>query len=145
MWLRPGGGDPVLEAVGELDQYTGGLLDAAVHGAWDAVPAAGELVLDMAGVRFCDSGGLNAVLRAHLRAQAAGAVLHVVAPTARVMAMLRRRGEPGTADQLPRAGIHRGRAGSPVLLSTRPPRPVRRLPPCGAQRAGSVRRAAESE
>ncbi|MCX5215967.1 STAS domain-containing protein [Kitasatospora sp. NBC_00240] len=90
--LRPGGGDPVLEAVGELDQYTGGLLDAAVDGALDAVPAAGELVLDMAGVRFCDSGGLNAVLRAHLRAQAAGAVLHVVAPTARVVALFGRTG-----------------------------------------------------
>ena len=45
---RPGAG-AVLEAVGELAQDTGGVLDAAVDGALDAATAAGQLVLDMAG------------------------------------------------------------------------------------------------
>ncbi len=41
---------------------------------------------------FCDSGGLNAVIRAHLRARAVGAVLHVVSPTPQVAALLGRTG-----------------------------------------------------
>ncbi len=53
---RPGA-DTVLEAVGELDQDTGGVLDAAVDGALRAATAAGELVLDMAGVS-CEVSGL---------------------------------------------------------------------------------------
>ncbi|WP_371476622.1 STAS domain-containing protein [Kitasatospora sp. NBC_00315] len=89
---RPGPGVPVLEAVGELDQDSGGVLDAVVAEVMAAARAAGELVLDLTGVRFCDSGGLNAVIRAHLRVQGAGAVLHVVHPTARVTALFQRTG-----------------------------------------------------
>ncbi|WP_441248312.1 hypothetical protein [Kitasatospora sp. McL0602] len=45
----------------------------------------------------CGRGGrpgpaFNAVIRAHLRAQAAGAVLHVANPTARVAVLFRRTG-----------------------------------------------------
>ena len=43
-------------------------------------------------MRFCDSGGLNAVIRAHLRARTAGVVLHVVSSTPQVAALLRRTG-----------------------------------------------------
>lgn len=42
-----------------------------------AIPA---LVLDLSGTVFCDSCGVNAILRAHIRAQAAGIPLWVVVP-----------------------------------------------------------------
>ncbi|WP_345709988.1 STAS domain-containing protein [Kitasatospora paranensis] len=81
-----------MEATGELDQYTGPLLDAAVTDALDAAAAAGELVLDVSGVHFCDSGGLNTLIRTHLRARDAGAVLRLVSPTAQVAGLFRRTG-----------------------------------------------------
>ncbi|WP_371476830.1 STAS domain-containing protein [Kitasatospora sp. NBC_00315] len=105
--LRPGAGAPVLAVVGELEQRTGSVLDAAVADVMDAVIAAGELVLDLSGVRFCDSGGLNAVIRAHLRSRDAGAVLHVLSPAARVAALFRRTG----VDQVLRVSPD---AGTPV-------------------------------
>ncbi|GAA4989711.1 STAS domain-containing protein [Kitasatospora paranensis] len=89
---RPGQGAPVLEAAGELDQVTGPLLDVAVTDVLDGVAAAGALVLDISGVEFCDSGGLNAVIRAHLRSREAAAVLQLVSPTGQVAALLRRTG-----------------------------------------------------
>ncbi|MFC8454955.1 STAS domain-containing protein [Kitasatospora sp. NPDC057223] len=90
--LRPGTGDPVLVAVGDLDQDTGPILGSALERLLAAVPEPGELLLDMSGVRFCDSGGLNALLRARLRVEAAGGVLHMLAPTARMAALFSRTG-----------------------------------------------------
>lgn len=52
----------------------------------------GELVVDMSRVAFCDSGGLSALIRAHLRAREAGAQLHLLRPTEPVAALLRRTG-----------------------------------------------------
>ena len=44
---------------GELDQDTGPQLGDAVEGALRVLPASGEPVVDMSGVTFRDSGGLN--------------------------------------------------------------------------------------
>ena len=117
---RPGA-DAVPEAVGELDQGTGGALDAAVDGALGAATAAGRLVLDMGGVRFCDSGGLNAVIRAHLRARTVGAVLHLVSPALQVAALLKAdRSHPGAAGE-PGPGCGRTAAGRDLTGATLPP------------------------
>ncbi|WP_371478872.1 STAS domain-containing protein [Kitasatospora sp. NBC_00315] len=113
--LRPGSGDPVLAATADLDQDTGPILDAALDRLLAAVPEPepGELVLDMSRVRFCDSGGLNALLRARLRVEEAGGVLHVPAPTARVVAPFERTGvdqvlriSPATAPPDPAGQAH---------------------------------------
>ena len=82
----------MLEAVGDLDQDTGRILGSALDRVLAAVQEPGELVLDMSAVRFCDSGGLNALLRARLRVEEAGGVLQVLAPTARVTALFSRTG-----------------------------------------------------
>ena len=89
---RPGGGAAVLVLLGKLAQDTGGVLDRGVAGALGAAAVAGELVLDVSGLGFCDSGGLNAVVRAHSRARAVGAVLHIVSSAPQVAALLRRTG-----------------------------------------------------
>ncbi|MFJ1709252.1 STAS domain-containing protein [Kitasatospora sp. NPDC088346] len=59
----------MLDAVGELDQDTGPLLNAAVDRALDTPSVPRELVIDMSQVAICDSGGLNALSRAHLKAR----------------------------------------------------------------------------
>ncbi|MEX0168295.1 STAS domain-containing protein [Streptomyces sp. LMG1-1-1.1] len=58
----------VLALVGELDRDT-------VRPLWQAVeecPQSGRILVDCSGLGFCDSSGLNALLRARLRALEAG-------------------------------------------------------------------------
>ncbi|MFD4911119.1 STAS domain-containing protein [Kitasatospora purpeofusca] len=80
----------------------------SVHGQVNSAPAAsgqptltvgllpgtgdGEPVVDMSRVVFCDSRGLSALIRAHLRARGAGAQLRLLRPTEPVTALLRRNG-----------------------------------------------------
>ncbi|MEE1824204.1 STAS domain-containing protein [Streptomyces sp. BE20] len=90
--LRAGAGDLVLDAVGELDQDTGPLLNAAVNSALDTTSGLRELVVDMSRVAFCDSSGLNALIRAYQKAREAGMELRLLSPTAPVAALLRRTG-----------------------------------------------------
>jgi anti-anti-sigma factor len=72
------GGLPVVAAPTEVDitnaeELRKVLLDTAGRGH----PA---VVLDMTYTRFCDSAGMNAMVRAHRRAQAEGGELRVVVP-----------------------------------------------------------------
>ena len=46
------------------------------------------MILDLAGVRFCDCAGLNLFLRLQQRARAAGGSLHLAAPTAPVRRLI---------------------------------------------------------
>ncbi|MFD9127147.1 STAS domain-containing protein [Kitasatospora sp. NPDC059571] len=111
---------------GELDQDTGPLLDAAVKDALDTHTVPGGLVLDISWLTFCDSGGLNTLIRAHLHARDAGTRLHLLNPTAPVTALLRRtgvtrllRGGPDpTTIPVPSHNHPRCR-GSPALLKPR--------------------------
>ncbi|KOG31673.1 MULTISPECIES: STAS domain-containing protein [Streptomyces] len=71
--------------VGELDHHTAELLRAPLDDALDA--GRSRLVVDCSGLEFCDSTGLNVLLGARLRAEAAGGGVHLVAmrpPVARV-------------------------------------------------------------
>ena len=81
-------GMPVVAAPEEIDAANAAglraaLLDAAAH-------RKGTLVVDMSRTRFCDSSGLNVLVRAHRRAQTEGGeVLLVICATAvlRILAL----------------------------------------------------------
>ncbi|MFC9385320.1 STAS domain-containing protein [Streptomyces venezuelae] len=66
----------LLAPVGELDHYTAEILRAPLDGALDA--GRSRLVVDCSGLEFCDSTGLNVLLGARLRADAAGGGVHLV-------------------------------------------------------------------
>jgi anti-anti-sigma factor len=77
------GGVPVVTAPEEIDitnaaGLRAALLEAATHGS-------GTLVVDMAQTQFCDSAGLNVLVRAHKRVQADGGELLLVIGTAAVL------------------------------------------------------------
>ncbi|GGT09831.1 MULTISPECIES: STAS domain-containing protein [Streptomyces] len=66
-----GGPDTVAVAVsGELDIHTAGRVEWALAGL--AGGAERELLLDLAGVTFCDSSGAESLLRVHERCVASG-------------------------------------------------------------------------
>ncbi|WP_282697689.1 STAS domain-containing protein [Streptomyces sp. CC208A] len=71
------GGAELLVPVGELDHHTAELLRAPLDAALDAGRA--RLVVDCAELGFCDSTGLNVLLAARLRAEAADGGVHLVA------------------------------------------------------------------
>ncbi|MFB7908303.1 STAS domain-containing protein [Kitasatospora sp. NPDC056076] len=72
----------VVSVSGELDHDTGEGLRAALVRPWDE----GEqrTLVDLADLRFCDSTGLNILLRARLVAEADGRQLEVAGPTSAV-------------------------------------------------------------
>ncbi|MGW8351662.1 STAS domain-containing protein [Streptomyces wedmorensis] len=63
----------VLVLVGELDRDAVGRLWAAV----EECPPAGRIVVDCSGLGFCDSSGLNALLRTRLRTREAGGLVEL--------------------------------------------------------------------
>jgi anti-anti-sigma factor len=76
-------GVPIVTAPEEIDitnaaGLRAALLEAAAHGS-------GTLVADMAQTQFCDSAGLNVLVRAHKRARAEGGELLLVICAAAVL------------------------------------------------------------
>ncbi|SFF77322.1 anti-sigma B factor antagonist [Actinacidiphila alni] len=76
----------ILAPEGELDHVT-------TPGFYNSATAALEthslLVLDLSGLEFCDSTGLNALLRLQRRAKEAGGSIALVAPSQQVVLLLR--------------------------------------------------------
>ncbi|MFF0416179.1 STAS domain-containing protein [Kitasatospora sp. NPDC004745] len=83
---RPWERGTVLTLVGELDLDTAGALTVALDAVL-AVPGT-VVVLDCAGLEFCDSSGLNVMLRAHKRAVAGGGRVELARPRPMVLRML---------------------------------------------------------
>ncbi|WP_405854027.1 STAS domain-containing protein [Streptomyces sp. NBC_00090] len=71
-----GAAGELLTPVGELDHHTAELLRDPLDAALDA--GRSRLVVDCTGLDFCDSTGLNVLLGARLRADAAGGGVHLV-------------------------------------------------------------------
>lgn len=71
------GRSAVFAPAGELDHHTADLLSGPLDAALDA--GASRLVVDCSGLEFCDSTGLNVLLSARLRAEAAGGAVHLAA------------------------------------------------------------------
>ena len=76
-------GVPVVTAPEEIDITNAAGLRAALLEA--AAQGSRTLVVDMAQTQFCDSAGLNVLVRAHKRARAEGRELRLVICTAAVL------------------------------------------------------------
>ncbi|SOB88556.1 STAS domain-containing protein [Streptomyces sp. 1331.2] len=83
---RPWARGTVLALSGELDFDAAGGLRAAVDAALTGPGVV--VVLDCAGLEFCDSSGLNAILRAQARAAADGSRIELARPRPLVLRML---------------------------------------------------------
>jgi anti-sigma B factor antagonist len=68
-----------MSVAGEIDLYTAPRLHGELVAAL-SVDYPVRLVVDMSGVEFCDSTGMNVLLAAHRRAQEHGGELQLAAP-----------------------------------------------------------------
>lgn len=75
--VRQHGASAVVTPSGELDHHTADLLREQLDRCLEAGHS--RLVVDCAGLEFCDSTGLNVLLSARLAAEAAGGGVHLVA------------------------------------------------------------------
>jgi anti-sigma B factor antagonist len=75
----------VLRVSGELDLGTIGALQSAVE---ERLGPGARIVLDLEGLRFCDSTGLGAIIRLHRRLGDLDGVLALCAPGQRVVDVL---------------------------------------------------------
>lgn len=73
--VRTEGGSEVVVPVGELDYHTAELLTEPLDRALERGRT--RLVVDCAELEFCDSTGLNVLLGARLKAEAAGGGVHL--------------------------------------------------------------------
>ncbi|MEV4438299.1 STAS domain-containing protein [Streptomyces sp. NPDC049577] len=71
------GGSAILTPGGELDHSTADVLREVLDDCVDA--GAVRCVIDCSKLEFCDSTGLNVLLGARLKAEAAGGSVHLVA------------------------------------------------------------------
>jgi anti-anti-sigma factor len=71
------------------------------------------LLVDMAGTTFCDSAGVNALVRAHKRATANGAELRLVVAAPGVQRVLAITGVDRLIPVYPSVAASRGGAGTP--------------------------------
>ncbi|MFG3499496.1 STAS domain-containing protein [Streptomyces sp. NPDC047928] len=75
--VRTEGRSEVLAPAGELDHHTADLLREPLDAALEQ--GRSRLVIDCSQLEFCDSTGLNVLLGARLKAEAAGGGVHLAA------------------------------------------------------------------
>ncbi|WP_205648046.1 STAS domain-containing protein [Actinomadura rubteroloni] len=80
------GGHTVVTATGELDLYTAPRLQAALADL--AGDAADRITVDLSGVEFCDSIGMNVLLAAMQRVRDGGGSFALAAPRTAVRRIL---------------------------------------------------------
>lgn len=78
---------PVLEISGDLDYTTAGELRALITAL--TLQPGQRLVLDLAGLEFCDSSGITAMITAHNQAHAAHAAIALAAVPDHTLRVLR--------------------------------------------------------
>lgn len=78
----------VVHVSGEIDITAAPQLDEALQAALTDGGGADEVVIDLSGLTFCDSSGLNALLQARLTAEEHDRRLRLHAPTAQVVRLL---------------------------------------------------------
>ncbi|MFD5521387.1 STAS domain-containing protein [Streptomyces sp. NPDC127066] len=75
--VREEGASAVVTPAGELDHHTADLLREPLEGCLEKGYA--RLIIDCSRLEFCDSTGLNVMLGARLKAEAAGGGVHLAA------------------------------------------------------------------
>ncbi|WP_344595637.1 STAS domain-containing protein [Actinomadura vinacea] len=80
------GGHAVVTATGELDLYTAPRLQTALAGLLRE--QVDRVVVDMSGIDFCDSTGMNVLLSAMKRLKERGGTLELAAPRPAVKRIL---------------------------------------------------------
>ncbi|GII73004.1 anti-sigma factor antagonist [Sphaerisporangium melleum] len=83
---RSHAGHAILTVVGEIDLYTAPRLQAEFTRLLETGPD--RVVIDMSGVEFCDSTGMNVLLSALKRMRERGGVLEVASPRPAVRKIL---------------------------------------------------------
>jgi anti-sigma B factor antagonist len=84
--IKNGDGLVIVTVAGELDIHSAPGLGEALAFAADA---GRHLIVDVAGLRFCDCAGLSRFLRTQERARAAGGSLRLAAPTASMRRLIK--------------------------------------------------------
>lgn len=79
----------ILRAAGEVDQATAGIFHRELLRALAAASPPSPVVVDLTGVEFFGSAGLNELVLAHVQAELLGAQLRVVAQHREVLRPLR--------------------------------------------------------
>lgn len=93
-------GDTTLTFAGELDAASA---DQAYRYVRDTIDTrGGPVVLDVAGLSFCDARGLGALLRMSSHARQAGSSLHLLTPPPQLVRLMQ---ITGLDEELP---VHRG-------------------------------------
>ena len=78
-----------MSVAGEIDLYTAPKLHSELMSALSATPGSPlRLVVDMTGVEFCDSTGMNVLLAAQRRAREDGGDLQLAAPRSAIRKVL---------------------------------------------------------
>ncbi|MFF8835766.1 STAS domain-containing protein [Streptomyces sp. NPDC015130] len=86
--MRPIAGGTFVSVHGELDIESATRLRTALMEALETCEDGGGLTLDLSEVAFCDSTGLNALLRARLRAHSEHRSLTITAASPQVARLL---------------------------------------------------------
>ena len=101
-------GDTILTFTGELDVASA---DRAYRYVRDTIHTrGGPVMLDVAGLSFCDARGLGALLRMSSQARQAGSALHLIAPRPRLVKLIQ---ITGLGEELP---VYRGEPAGEVAL-----------------------------
>ncbi|MCY0951384.1 STAS domain-containing protein [Streptomyces sp. H27-S2] len=93
----------VVRPAGELDVDQAPALRTALLGALAYQGGPADVVVDLSGVDFCDSSGLNVLIRAMLVARESGRGLSLAAPCTQVARLLAVTGADKTFDITPTA------------------------------------------
>jgi anti-sigma B factor antagonist len=75
-------------AAGEIDLYTAPRLHSELSAVIDSAAPAARVVVDMSGVEFCDSTGMNVLLSCLRQVRERGGELELAAPRPAVMKIL---------------------------------------------------------
>jgi anti-sigma B factor antagonist len=102
--LEVAGGVPVVTAPEEIDVTNAAGLRAALAGAAGHGNGNRTLVVDMSRTRFCDSSGVNVLVRAHQRARDEGGEVRLVIVAAAVLRVLALTGADRLISNFPSLG-----------------------------------------
>jgi anti-sigma B factor antagonist len=85
---RSQGDHVIVTAAGEIDLYTAPKLQTDLTAIIDDAAPAARIIIDMSGVEFCDSTGMNVLLSGLRQVRERGGELELAAPRPAIMKIL---------------------------------------------------------